>query len=45
MNRLSIIMMLVLITFSAASQAEKVLTKELIMSFQHMSEQWGSFRS
>lgn len=40
MNRLSVIMMLVLITFSAASQAEKVLTKELIMSFQHMSEQW-----
>lgn len=40
MNRISVFMVLVLMTFSAASQAEKVLTKELIMSFQKISEQW-----
>lgn len=40
MNKISIFMVLVLMTFSAVSQAEKVLTRELITSFQKISEQW-----
>lgn len=40
MNKTSLLLMLVLATFSAFSQAEKVLSKDLITAFQQMSQQW-----
>lgn len=40
MSKKSLFLMIVLITFSTFSQAEKALTKELITAFQQMSEQW-----
>lgn len=40
MKKTTILMAMVLMAFSAFSQAEQVLSKELITSFQKMSEQW-----
>lgn len=44
MNKTSLFLVLLLTIFSTSSYAEKVLTKELITSFQKMSEQWETLQ-
>jgi len=45
MKKSNLLLVLILMFFSAFSQAEQALTKELITSFQKMSEQWRMLES